>query len=81
MNTRITEGINDTLLTTDNTEREFNFPVKLENAFTYHEEREYMFAHHYNFLGQPDSLKTEGSKRAFTLIQNIKWGKQSLQIL
>ena len=72
-------GINDTLLTVDNTEREFNFPVKLSDAYTYHEEREYMFTHHYNLLGKPDSLKSEGPKRAFTLSQNFKWSNNRYQ--
>jgi hypothetical protein len=68
-------GINDTLLTENNQDREFNYPVKLSTAFTYHEEREYMFTHHYNVLGQPDSIKTENKKRAFTFTQNFKWAK------
>ncbi len=66
-------GINDTLLTVNNTEREFNYPIKLSNAFTYHEEREYLFTHHYNFRGQSDSLESSGNKkRAFTITQNFK---------
>ncbi len=68
-------GINDTLLTTDNTEREFNFPVKLSTAFTYHEEREYIFTHHYNILGQPDSIKSTTKKRSLTFTQNFKFAK------
>ncbi len=70
-------GINDTLLTVDNTEREFNYPVKLSTAFTFHEEREYILTHHYNVLGQPDSLKNTESKRALTFTHNIKWAKNS----
>lgn len=68
-------GINDTLLTVDNTEKEFNFPVKLTTAYTYHEEREYIFTHHYNVLGKADTLKNADKRRAFTLTQNFKFGK------
>ena len=72
-------GINDTLLTPDNTEREFNFPVKLSDAFTFHQERDFIFTHHYNFLGQPDSIPGADKKRALTLSHNFTYSNNRYQ--